>query len=89
MNQRYLQNHCLTVEVLGRGVAWLDIGTLESLSEVSVFVRAIKKRQGHNISRPEEIALAYAPQLVRVANGMPSTEYGSYLRMLAKEPDAP
>lgn len=84
VNQAYLDNGKLSVELLGRGVAWLDTGTLESLIEASVFVQALEKRQGLKISCPEEIAfrLGYIDedQLLRLADETSTSSYGSYLR---------
>jgi glucose-1-phosphate thymidylyltransferase len=87
VNQRYLNNDLLQVELLGRGIAWLDTGTLESLIEASIFVQAIEKRQGLKISCPEEIAFRAGyideAQLLRLAETSANSSYGDYLRNLA------
>jgi glucose-1-phosphate thymidylyltransferase len=86
VNQTYLERGDLHVELMGRGIAWLDTGTLESLIEASVFVRAIEQRQGLKISCPEEIAyrLGYIDdeQLLRLADRVANSSYGEYLRSL-------
>ena len=86
VNQTYLKRGDLHVELMGRGIAWLDTGTLESLIEASVFVRAIEQRQGLKISCPEEIAyrLGYIDdeQLLRLADRVANSSYGEYLRSL-------
>ena len=80
----------LHVEALGRGTAWLDAGTHESLLESAQFVHALQARQGMMISCPEEIAyrLGYisADQVRAIAEPMKSNEYGQYLlRLLAQD----
>jgi len=83
VNLRYLQQGQLIVEVLGRGLAWLDTGTHESLLEASTFIQIIEKRQGLKIACVEEIAyrLGYidAAQLERLAAPMRNNGYGQYL----------
>ena len=88
LNRLYLDRGKLHVEVLGRGVAWLDTGTHESLMEAANFIEVIQRRQGLKISCPEEIAykLGYidAGQVEAIAIGMKQNEYGRYLlKMLA------
>ncbi|MHC1784061.1 MAG: glucose-1-phosphate thymidylyltransferase RfbA [Anaerolineaceae bacterium] len=89
LNQMYLDRGELHVEVLGRGVAWLDAGTLESLLQASNFVQAVEERQGLMISCPEEIAyrMGYIDreQLRRAANKVASNQYGEYLLRLADD----
>lgn len=89
VNVCYLNRGQLQVEVMGRGVAWLDAGTHESLLEASSFVHALQERQGMMISCPEEIAyrLKYITreQLVQLASRMSGNEYGGYLLRLADE----
>ena len=83
LNRRYLEQGQLTVEVMGRGMAWLDTGTHESLLEASSFIQIIEKRQGLKIACVEEIAyrLGYidAAQLERLAASMRNSGYGQYL----------
>ncbi len=89
LNTIYLQRGELRVEVLGRGVAWLDAGTHESLLQAANFVHAVEERQGMMISCPEEIAYRLgfidAPQLRRLARVMEGNQYGQYLLRLLKE----
>ncbi len=83
LNRRYLERGQLKVEVMGRGTAWLDTGTHESLLEASSFIQIIEKRQGLKIACVEEIAfrLGYidAEQLERLAAPMRNNGYGQYL----------
>ena len=83
LNRRYLERGQLNVEVMGRGTAWLDTGTHESLLEASTFIQIIEKRQGLKIACVEEIAfrLGYidAAQLERLAAPMRKNGYGQYL----------
>ncbi len=89
LNMLYLNQGQLQVEVLGRGVAWLDAGTHESLLQAANFVHAVEERQGMMISCPEEIAYRLgfidAAQLHRLGKEMESNEYGQYLLRLVKE----
>ena len=89
LNQLYLEQGSLKVELMGRGVAWLDTGTHESLLEAAVFIEVIQRRQGFKISCPEEIAwrLGYIDdsQLKNVAAQLNQNEYGRYLENLVKE----
>lgn len=86
LNRLYLQRGQLNVEVLGRGVAWLDAGTHESLLQSAGFVQAVQERQGMMISCPEEIAyrLGYvgADELRAIANQMSDNNYAAYLKRL-------
>ena len=90
LNQTYLELGELQVEVIGRGVAWLDAGTHESLLQAANFVQAVEDRQGMMISCPEEIAFRLgnidSAQLVTLAQQMDNNEYGQYLMRLAKHP---
>ena len=92
VNKAYLRRGSLRVEVLGRGTAWLDAGTHESLLESSQFVRAIQERQGMMVSCPEEIAYRMnyidADQLRAIAEPMAGNEYGQYLARLAAQDGA-
>jgi glucose-1-phosphate thymidylyltransferase len=87
LNRRYLERGQLQVELLGRGMAWLDTGTSEGILEASNFVRAIQSRQGFYIACLEEIAfrLGYIDQdqMLRLAAAQKNTEYGDYLRDIA------
>ncbi len=88
LNRAYLRQGCLHAEVLGRGFAWLDAGTVESLYEASNFVRAVEVRQGIVISAPEEIAYKNgwigADILKAAAEGCQNSDYGRHLeRVLA------
>jgi glucose-1-phosphate thymidylyltransferase len=91
INQRYLDIGELTVEVLGRGMAWLDTGTHDSLMEASMFVQALERRQGLRIACPEEVAwrMGYidGEDLAKLAETFGSSPYGEYLRLLPA--DAP
>jgi glucose-1-phosphate thymidylyltransferase len=86
LNRLYLERGQLRVDTLGRGVAWLDAGTHESLLQSASFVQAVQERQGMMISCPEEIAyhMGYitAEQLRTLANGMADNGYAAYLRGL-------
>lgn len=87
LNRLYLQQGRLDVVLLGRGVAWLDTGTHESMLQASIFVETIQSRQGLKVSCPEEIAfrLGYisGEQLVRLAEPMKKNSYGAYLLQIA------
>ncbi len=90
VNRRYLELGALEVEVMGRGMAWLDTGTHESMLEASHFIATIERRQGLKISCPEEIAyrMRYisASQLESLAQPLAKNGYGQYLLQLLKEP---
>jgi glucose-1-phosphate thymidylyltransferase len=91
LNRRYLEAGKLSVEVLGRGTAWLDTGTHESLVEAGTFVHVLETRQGLKVSCPEEIAfrMGYiqADDLRRLAAPMRNNSYGQYLLRLAETHD--
>ncbi|RYE51553.1 MAG: glucose-1-phosphate thymidylyltransferase [Rhizobiaceae bacterium] len=84
VNKAYLAAGKLSVELMGRGYAWLDTGTPDSLIEAAEFVRTLEKRQGFKIACPEEVAFEQgfinADQLERLADGLGKSAYGSYLR---------
>jgi glucose-1-phosphate thymidylyltransferase len=90
VNKVYLDGGELAVEVMGRGMAWLDTGTHESLLEAGQYIATIERRQGLKIACPEEIAyrLGYidAASLERLGNAMAKNAYGSYLLGLLREP---
>ena len=85
--EKYLRDKKLKVEVLGRGLAWLDTGTHESLQQASNYVEAIQKRQGMYIACIEEIAFRRGyitqEQLLALAKPLMKTEYGQYLEEIA------
>ena len=89
VNQCFLQNQELKVQLLGRGFAWLDTGTHDSLSEASTFVEVIEKRQGLKIACLEGIALRQgwitAEKMRELAQPMIKNQYGQYLQKLAGE----
>ncbi len=89
VNRIYMEKRELLVEVMGRGIAWLDTGTNDSLLEASAFVQTIEKRQGLKVACPEEIAyrtgLINAGQLELLAASM-KNEYGEYLREVLRNP---
>ncbi len=89
INKAYLRSGRLAVEILGRGFAWLDTGTPESLLDAATFVRTLEKRQGVRICSPEEIAyrngLISRNQLARLSEELGKSGYGQYLRELAEE----
>ena len=86
INQYYLENQELDVQVMGRGMAWLDTGTHESLLEASQFVHALEKRQGLKIACPEEISCRNGwidtDQLKKIAKPLEKSGYGEYLLQL-------
>ena len=86
VNNAYLEKGRLSVEILGRGMAWLDTGTYESLLEAANFIETIQKRQGMYVSCIEEIAYSNGwisrDALLKLADGY-KTEYGEYLRYIA------
>ena len=89
VNRTYMEKRELSVEVMGRGIAWLDTGTHDSLLEASAFVQTIEKRQGLKVACPEEIAFRAgfidAGQLEALAAGM-RNDYGEYLREILSNP---
>ena len=90
VNRVYLERGKLSVEIMGRGFAWLDTGTPDSLLEAAEFVRTLEKRQGFKIACPEEVAYERGfidgAQLERLASDLGKSAYGAYLRdtVLAK-----
>ena len=90
LNRRYLEAGKLDVEIMGRGMAWLDTGTHDSLLEAATFVQTIERRQGLNIACPEEIAFRQgfisAEQLESLAQPLAKSRYGQYLLGILREP---
>ncbi|HEX7768733.1 MAG TPA: glucose-1-phosphate thymidylyltransferase RfbA [Dokdonella sp.] len=93
LNRRYLETGRLMLEKLGRGYAWLDTGTHESLVEASNYVETIERRQGLKVCCPEEIAYAQgwidAEQVLRLAAPLAKNGYGQYLRGLVAQERLP
>ncbi len=93
VNRIYLERDKLSVEMMGRGYAWLDTGTHESLLEASQFIQTIETRQGLKIACPEEIAFRNgfisAPQLEKLAAPLIKSGYGHYLMQVLKEQGTP
>jgi glucose-1-phosphate thymidylyltransferase len=89
VNRTYLTQDQLQVEVMGRGMAWLDTGTHESLLDASQFIATLEKRQGLKVACPEEVAFRKhyidAAQLEKLAEPMKKNEYGQYLLRLLQE----
>ena len=89
VNARYLQAQQLGVEIMGRGYAWLDTGTHDSLLEAGQFIATLEKRQGLKVACPEEIAYRSgwidAAQLQKLAQPMLKNGYGQYLVKLLKD----
>jgi glucose-1-phosphate thymidylyltransferase len=89
VNKMYLQKNQLEVVVMGRGMAWLDTGTHESLMDAALYIQAIEKRQGLMVACPEEIAYRNgyitATQVEHIAGAMKNSSYGAYLLQLLKE----
>lgn len=88
LNQLYLERNRLKVQLLGRGFAWLDTGTMDSLVEAAEFVRMVEKRQGIKISAPEEIAFKYGwidkSSLTESALRYGKSPYGEHLKRVAE-----
>jgi glucose-1-phosphate thymidylyltransferase len=89
VNKAYMESGNLEVVVLGRGMAWLDTGTHESLMDASLYIQAIEKRQGLMVACPEEIAYRSgyitAEQVQKIGQSMQNNGYGSYLLQLLRE----
>ena len=89
VNKEYLKRGQLEVCVMGRGMAWLDTGTHESLMDASMYIQAIEKRQGLMVACPEEIAFRYgyigADEIEKIAGVMKNSSYGDYLLQLLRE----
>jgi len=93
VNQRYLGAGALQVEIMGRGMAWLDTGTHESLLQASTFIETIEQRQGLKVACPEEIAYRAgwisAQEVQRIAGPLQKNGYGQYLLAMLREPAMP
>ena len=89
VNRIYLERGKLQVEVMGRGHAWLDTGTFDSLMEASLYIQTLEKRQGLKICCPEEIAYRNGwisrGQILQIADTLKNSSYGQYLRLVSEE----
>ena len=89
LNDMYLKQDILDVKLFGRGFAWLDTGTMESLLEAAEFVHMVEKRQGVKISAPEEIAFRFGwittEELLDSAELYGKSPYGRHLRQVAED----
>ena len=92
LNCSYLDDGLLRVELMGRGMAWLDTGTPDSLHEASAYIRTLEHRQGLKVGCPEEVAYRMgwidAEQLEHLAQPLRKSGYGNYLLQVLREPDA-
>ncbi len=88
VNRQYLEWDALSVEILGRGMAWLDTGTHEAMLQASTFIQVIEERQGLKVACPEEVAfrMGYidAAAVERAGTVMAKNEYGQYLLRLVR-----
>ncbi|GMN01958.1 glucose-1-phosphate thymidylyltransferase RfbA [Erythrobacter sp. MTPC3] len=93
LNRLYLDEGCLSVEIMGRGFAWLDTGTHSSLLDAATYVRITEERQGLKIACPEEIAwrqgFVSSDRLVEIAQPLRKSGYGEYLLGLLEKPALP
>ncbi len=89
INQMFLEENKLVVKLMGRGYAWLDTGTHESLSEASTFIEILEKRQGYKVACIEEIAFSQGyitkEELIELASTLSKSSYGQYLLSRTKE----
>jgi len=92
LNRSYLDDGLLRVELMGRGMAWLDTGTPDSLHEAAAYIRTLEHRQGLKVGCPEEVAYRMgwidAEQLEHLAQPLRKSGYGNYLLQVLREPDA-
>jgi glucose-1-phosphate thymidylyltransferase len=92
LNRQYLEEGLLQVELMGRGMAWLDTGTCDSLHEAGSYIRTLEHRQGLKVGCPEEVAWRLgwisADQLAALAAPLRKSGYGDYLLQLLETPDA-
>ena len=88
LNRKYLNDHLLNIEIMGRGMAWLDTGTFDSLQEASFYIRTLEHRQGLKVGCPEEVAWRQGwindQQLESLASSLSISGYGEYLLNLLK-----
>jgi glucose-1-phosphate thymidylyltransferase len=91
LNRQYLDEGLLQVELMGRGMAWLDTGTCDSLHEASSYIRTLERRQGLKVGCPEEVAWRLgwidAGQLAALAEPLRKSGYGDYLLQLLEQGD--
>jgi glucose-1-phosphate thymidylyltransferase len=89
LNQMYLEEGALTVELMGRGMAWLDTGTFDSLHEAGAYIRTLEQRQGLKVGCPEEVAWRQGwindDQLEALAQPLRKSGYGAYLLQMLRE----
>ena len=89
LNNTYLEEGALTVELMGRGMAWLDTGTFDSLHEAGAYIRTLEQRQGLKVGCPEEVAWRQGwiedAQLERLAQPLLKSGYGAYLLQMLRE----
>jgi glucose-1-phosphate thymidylyltransferase len=89
VNRLYMERGELRVEIMGRGIAWLDTGTHDSLIDASAFIQTLEKRQGLKVACPEEIAYRYryidTEKLLKLADGIGHNGYAEYLRALVDD----
>ncbi len=92
LNQMYLDDGLLKVELMGRGMAWLDTGTCDSLHEAGSYIRTLEHRQGLKVGCPEEVAWRQgwisAEQLAALATPLRKSGYGGYLLQLLEVSNA-
>ena len=88
INIKYLEEQFLNVEIMGRGIAWLDTGTIDALQEASQYIRTLEHRQGLKVGCPEEVAWRQGwiddQQLEKLADNLSTSSYGNYLRKLLR-----
>lgn len=89
LNNLYLKNNTLELQLLGRGIAWLDTGTPSSMLEAAIFIRTIDERQGFKIGCIEEVAYNQGfinkEQLAKLANNLKASDYGKYLQKITED----
>ena len=88
LNIKYLEDKLLNVKIMGRGIAWLDTGTIEAIQEASQYIRTLEHRQGLKVGCPEEVAWRQGwiddEELEKLADNLSGSSYGNYLRKLLK-----